>query len=162
MVASRFNQRKPGAWPGRVHSGFWDSYMRCSKVLGVVEDRWLRQSPHKSLIITVTGHSGGGAVGALLAGKAGRDLSGRVRLITFGSPMVGDAELCSGLHLELHRRVYNRSDPVPQLFPGSYVHLGQGDLVQDVDLEDNLSAGWGSGFLASHAAFSFDGREVYC
>ena len=143
-----------------MHAGFWDSYMRCSKVMGAVEDRWLRQSPHKSLVVTVTGHSGGGAVGALLAAKAGRDLSGHVRLITFGSPMVGDAEFCASTRLELHRRVYNRSDPVPQLFPGGYVHLGQGDPAQDVDLQDNLVRL--DGFLASHATFCFDGREVYC
>lgn len=123
---------QPWRGNGRVHSGFRDAL---DAVWSDVESR-LR---HVQRPLVITGHSQGAAL-ATLSGA----LFPAAELITFGSPLVGDADF--GQDLASARRYVNCQDivcrlPHPDLpLLGGYQHVGQllyldsdGDISQPSD-----------------------------
>lgn len=77
---------KPGV--GRVHSGF----SRAALGLWPQVESWLNGPARQRSSLLICGHSLGAAIATLLAGPANAD-----RLITLGSPRVGDRAFCSAL-----------------------------------------------------------------
>lgn len=112
----------PTTWrgPGQVHGGFCDAFMQVERDL----DDWLaRYAPSSRLI--VTGHSLGAALATL---AAARWVTRRPRLVTMGSPRVGDSRFCDSLEGLVMRRYVHCADGVvdlpPALPPGNYRHAG--------------------------------------
>ncbi|SAK74243.1 Lipase (class 3) [Caballeronia temeraria] len=103
---------------GRVHKGFAGA---ARSVLPEVE-RWLEhtQAARKRLILT--GHSLGAAIATLYASLIAPD-----RLITIGSPRVGDAAFVATLAGSDMMRLVDCCDVVTELPPevGGYVHAGE-------------------------------------
>lgn len=66
---------------GQVHEGFWKAYQSLDARI----EAWLRSVRPRRLI--VTGHSLGAAMATLMAARRPD-----ARLVTFGSPLVGDSE----------------------------------------------------------------------
>lgn len=105
--------------PGKVHSGF---RLALSAVKPQV-DAWLADLGDTPL--TITGHSLGAAMATVLA--AGRIGAGRdIRLVTFGSPLVGDRRFAAALEAGAEiRRYVDCSDIVTTLpFWWPYRHAG--------------------------------------
>ncbi|MBM4263101.1 MAG: lipase family protein [Deltaproteobacteria bacterium] len=77
----------PRQWPlgGRAHAGFCTAFNRLCAAL----DHWLIDHPGRRLL---TGHSLGGALATLAA-----SVYKPARLITFGTPRVGDGDFCAAL-----------------------------------------------------------------
>ena len=99
---------------GRVHSGFADALQRIWSFVGVaLQDL--------TTPVWCTGHSLGGALATLAASRAEVE-----KLITFGSPRVGDAAFRDMLatHVPAAKRYVNCSDAVPQVPPAPYRHYG--------------------------------------
>ena len=67
--------------PGRVHEGFWKAYQSLAEPI----EAWLQSVAPRRLIIT--GHSLGAGMATVMA-----VLRPDSRLVTFGSPLVGDSE----------------------------------------------------------------------
>lgn len=67
--------------PGRVHEGFWKAYQSLADHI----EKWLESVGPRRLIIT--GHSLGAGMATVMAA-----LRPEARLVTFGSPLVGDSE----------------------------------------------------------------------
>lgn len=121
---------------GKVHRGFKEA----------LEEVWPDLLPHISKIqekgckIWVTGHSLGGALATLFAGRYGN-----VRgVYTFGSPRVGNEVFKEHLGVEIYRFV-NNHDIVPRLPPpGVYVHVGKlkfidrDGVVRDTTIENEV------------------------
>lgn len=97
-------------WPDqRVHRGFYRGYLS-------VRDELLAQLADTNEPIFVVGHSLGGAVGLLAAVDINFNLGKRVKLVTLGSPRVGNApfvEACQR-RIESHIRLVHGWDPVPR------------------------------------------------
>lgn len=96
-----------GDYEGRVHAGF-STVLSASwqEILGALEHA-------RGLPLLVTGHSMGGALGALAATR----LAGRkepLRVYTFGSPRFGDVRFCESYRTPTFRMV-NHLDIVPEL-----------------------------------------------
>jgi hypothetical protein len=91
---------------GRVHAGFWRAL---SGVRASIDD-WLCSHPHNRL--TMTGHSLGAGLATLLAG-----LNPNAELVTFGSPLVGDAEFTAAMFGRQIRRYVDCTDLVTALPP---------------------------------------------
>ena len=85
----------------RVHGAFYDAYATVAAAV-----RQLAQSEPLAAdeALIITGHSLGGALAALAANDlgtrmhAGRQPRARMRLLTFGKPVVGDAAFAAGVH----------------------------------------------------------------
>lgn len=91
---------------GRVHSGFWRSL---EMILEEVR-AWLKSVEYARL--TITGHSLGAAMATLLA-----TLEPKARLVTFGSPRVGDADFAAALEGRDVRRYVDTIDAVTGMPP---------------------------------------------
>lgn len=116
---------------GKVHRGFREA----------LDKVWPDLLPHirkiqeKGCKIWVTGHSLGGALATLFAGRYG-NVQG---VYTFGSPRVGNEGFKEDLDVEMYRFVNNR-DIVPRLPPpGLYVHVGELKFIdRDGSLRDTM------------------------
>ena len=102
---------------GRVHKGFAGA---ARSVLPEVK-QWLAQTQAARKRLIVTGHSLGAAIATLYA-----SLIAPERLITIGSPRVGDAAFVATLAGIDMTRLVNCCDVVTELPPevGGYVHAG--------------------------------------
>jgi len=107
----------PRNWPngGRVHDGFCEAFNRIWSKM----DPWIEAHPGRLLF---TGHSLGAALATLAA-----SVRKPSRLITFGSPRVGDAEFVSTLGGVEILRYVDCCDIVTQLPPemAGFSHCGQ-------------------------------------
>ena len=106
---------------GRVHRGFKRE----------VDDLWPRLEQAlvtNTRTLWFTGHSLGGAMAAICAGrcKLSHIRSNPRALVTFGSPRIGNRRYVNYVHLEAHRWV-NNNDIVVRLPPAllGYRHKGQ-------------------------------------
>jgi hypothetical protein len=115
---------------GRVHKGFADSFLG---LLPKLEEFLARTANATPLVLT--GHS----LGAALATLAASIFPG-CRLITFGSPRVGDAEFVSASKAAQVERYVDCSDVVTAVPPEvlEYVHLGQ---MRYIDRDGGLQIG---------------------
>jgi hypothetical protein len=102
---------------GRVHSGFAKA---ARSVLPQIQ-QWTKQHREISKLI-LTGHSLGGAVATLLASELNP-----TRLVTIGSPRVGDHEFAASLQGVAIERIVNCCDAVTDVPPelSMYTHVGQ-------------------------------------
>ncbi len=103
---------------GRVHEGFARA---ARSVFGAV-DRWLLAARAPGTRLVVTGHSLGAAIATLYA-----SVLAPKRLVTIGSPRVGDADFVATLTGIDITRFVDCCDIVTQLPPqiGGYVHAGE-------------------------------------
>jgi hypothetical protein len=104
--------RTAWAGKGKVHRGFWKSLREALTPI----QTWLDSTPHSRLI--VTGHSLGAALATLLAG-----LRSEAELVTFGSPLVGNAEFVASLAGRKMTRYVDCLDLVTRVPPLIYQHL---------------------------------------
>jgi len=120
----------PSERGGRVHRGFVEAL---EEVWGPRdEDEGLEAyldglcgDGHRK--VWFTGHSLGGALATLAAGRHGH----APEVYTFGSPRVGDSEYVEGLDIPVYRFVNGR-DVVPKLpVRGSYRHAGVEKYIDD-------------------------------
>jgi hypothetical protein len=119
----------PTAWAGRgkVHSGFWGSL---KEALDPIQT-WLDGARPSRLI--VTGHSLGAAQATLLAG-----IRSEAELVTFGSPLVGDADFVASFAGRKITRYVDCLDLVTRVPPLIYRHL---DGLQYIDRHGKVHAG---------------------
>jgi hypothetical protein len=99
---------------GRVHAGFLDAYQSIAQPIA----DWLAATDHRRLVLT--GHSLGAAM-ATVAAATRPD----ARLVTFGSPLVGDAGFARLFAGNDIRRYVDCADLVTSVPPGllGYVHV---------------------------------------
>lgn len=97
---------KPHVRNGRVHTGFSSRYLDIQSQV----QSWLNQFP--GYMLTLTGHSLGGAL-ATVAAAAFLD----ARLVTFGSPRVGDVRFANLFRKRAVERYVNCLDGVSWLAP---------------------------------------------
>jgi hypothetical protein len=118
-------------FPGRVHAGFARSFLGLLPELEQFVKDAAVQPP-----LVLTGHS----LGAALATLAASVFPG-CRLVTFGSPRVGDAAFANGSLATAVERYVNCSDLVTEVPPGEllgYAHLGQ---MRYIDRDGGLHHG---------------------
>lgn len=105
----------PTKWKGTglVHSGFWLAL----KNIWPEIDAWLDSIKCRKLVLT--GHSLGAALATLLA-----DLKPSAELVTFGSPLVGNAMFAAAFKGRSVRRYVDCTDIITHVPPPPYfVHL---------------------------------------
>jgi triacylglycerol lipase len=118
-------------WPegGRVHSGF-------ATALSVVKDQVRTAIETTQSQVVVTGHSLGAALATLVASQFRS-----IRLYTFGSPRVGDAEFVATISRDRHRRYVDYLDAVTTVPPPAellrYAHLEPATFI---DEQGNMQA----------------------
>ncbi|MGD9759693.1 MAG: lipase family protein [Comamonas sp.] len=97
-------------WPGSIHHGF----LRAAEVLWHDVKAWLDGEGGQRSSLLVCGHSLGGAIATLIAMRAGAN-----RLITIGTPRVGDQTFVNALEGSgiKRARVVDSSDVVTQIPP---------------------------------------------
>ncbi|KAM3127265.1 hypothetical protein pb186bvf_020633 [Paramecium bursaria] len=103
----------------KVHSGFKDAYLTLKAQVFEQFDIYRKQYPTAQ--IHVTGHSLGGAMATLLAVDIAR-LGFQVRLVTLGSPRVGDPSFYDYFQKQpiSHFRLVHEADIVPHLPPHTF------------------------------------------
>ncbi|HEV8582865.1 MAG TPA: lipase family protein [Thermoanaerobaculia bacterium] len=105
------------AWPqgGRVHKGF----KRALELVRKDVVNWIEQ--HRPRRLLLTGHSLGAALSTLLASLRNPD-----RLVTFGSPAVGDHDFAATLPANTARRYVDCCDLVTRVPPENFgfEHVG--------------------------------------
>jgi triacylglycerol lipase len=128
----QFNDIKAdlNVWPkksllaGRVHLGF---EKEVSKLWELVKHQVLdvrfNQTLQKNRKLFVTGHSLGGAMATIVAGR----LPSVTCLCTFGSPKVGNREYCKS-NITNHIRFVNNNDIVPSVPPAIFTYKHHGEL----------------------------------
>ena len=112
-------------WPeaaGSVHGGF----ARAARSLMPEIAAWMKRADVVPARLTLTGHSLGAAI-ATLAASAWKPS----RLITIGSPRVGDAAFAAALAGVSCTRIVDCCDAVTELPPalGHYVHVGPATYI---------------------------------
>ena len=147
---------------GRFHSGF------LSRAVAFPADKILNDEAYRNRDIVVCGHSLGGAVATIVAvvlmleverrRKAGADDGRNVACVTFGAPLVGDADLrtfceTNGLAGNLFHFVSDQ-DPVPRLL--SYAHSLSALSAQ----LDNQVRSLTTAFSTPEAASFYEHRRV--
>jgi hypothetical protein len=118
-------------FPGRVHAGFARSFLG---LLPQLEAFMLETAGAAMLVLT--GHSLGGALATLAA-----SVFPGARLVTFGSPRVGDARFASGTLAAQVERYVDCTDVVTEVPPErllGYAHLGP---MRYIDREGVLHTG---------------------
>jgi hypothetical protein len=122
------------AWTGdgQVHEGFVDALSKVQKELGTA------LPPVGSGSILITGHSLGAGL-ATLAAAALRER--HPRLITFGSPRVGDADFARSIAADSVARFVNCCDLVTRVPPEKFDPGHIGPLLGDLTGERVLSLG---------------------
>ncbi|KAI9738707.1 MAG: hypothetical protein M1834_008212 [Cirrosporium novae-zelandiae] len=103
----------------QAHSGFWDSWESArgdilSSIESAIDD-------YSGYTLVVTGHSLGGAIATLAAAEL-RNAGYTAALYTYGSPRVGNEELCTYITDQSggNYRVTHYDDPVPRLPPHAW------------------------------------------
>lgn len=102
----RFNYSRPSAavfGPGlpaaaRVHTGFHAAYLSVAQAVREAVDEAIASHPPSGAQpwrLVVTGHSLGGALAVLGAYDLAQRYPGRVSMVTFGSPRVGNSEFAA-------------------------------------------------------------------
>ncbi len=125
----------PTSWPGggRVHGGFAGAFER---VKGLTLTAIGGSGSGRKVF--VTGHSLGAALATLAA-----SLAPEVRLVTFGSPRVGDSAFTSLIAPGRHIRFVDYLDVVTRLPPDqalNFVHAGGGHFIdRDGTIQAELS-----------------------
>jgi triacylglycerol lipase len=119
----------PTGWAGRgkVHSGFWGSLQEALDPILT----WLDSALPSRLIIT--GHSLGAAQATLLAG-----IRREAELVTFGSPLVGDADFAASFAGRKMARYVDCLDLVTRVPALIYRHL---DGLQYIDRHGKIHQG---------------------
>lgn len=125
LINAQFRMVKAAGWgEARLHQGF----VRAASAIWPAVEEWLSQSAAQRLL--VCGHSLGAAVATLIAWRA-RHLGFATRLVTIGSPRVGDERFAasfdaSGIDA---LRIVDGLDIVTRVPPSSlgfdYRHVGQ-------------------------------------
>lgn len=118
----------PVKWPdgGRVHWGFRKAWrVLASEVAG-----WLRDNPQAEII--ATGHSLGGAIATLFAATYPE-----ASLVTFGCPLVGNAQFTARFEQRDVRRYRNCRDLVARIPPDWVIYRQLGGL-RYIDRNGNL------------------------
>ena len=123
-IRQNFKTRPVRLGEGSVHRGYFDGAWALWPQIA-------NHLAHLALPVTLTGHSMGGAIATVLAGllqaEARHMQSGgppvATQLVTFGSPMVGDAELVAWLKVP-HSRYVNGHDAATLWPPVSAVRYG--------------------------------------
>lgn len=102
---------------GRVHQGF----ARATRSIFASVNQWLEQTQAARRRLVLTGHSLGAAIATLFASVILPD-----KLVTIGSPRVGDANFVAILAAIDMTRLVDCCDVVTELPPevGGYVHAG--------------------------------------
>lgn len=119
-----FHSVESEEWPGRVHHGF----LNAAEALWPDVKAWLdgEASTRKSLLIC--GHSLGAAIATLIAMR-----SGAKRLITIGTPRIGDETFVKALETSAitRTRIIDSNDIVTQIPPKflGYRHPSGGVLI---------------------------------
>ena len=122
----------PWAAGGTVHGGFAGAFGRVKEpVLAAINGATSGQT------VLVTGHSLGAALATLAA-----SLASKVRLVTFGSPRVGDSAFTSLIGADRHDRFVDFLDAVTRIPPDGllgFVHGNRGHFIaRDGTLQRNL------------------------
>jgi triacylglycerol lipase len=119
----------PTSWAGvgKVHTGFW---LSLAEALGQIQS-WLDNVRPSRLI--VTGHSLGAAQASLLAA-----LRKQAKLVTFGSPLVGDDGFAASFSGREVARYVDTIDIVTRVPPLIYRHL---DGLQYIDRHGKIHPG---------------------
>jgi hypothetical protein len=148
------------AWdhgPGRVHSGFRNT----ATGLWPAVQRWLDGPASGRRQLLVCGHSLGAAIATLLAVPAGA-----TRLVTIGSPRVGDADFVAGLEsatLLTVTRIVDCCDVVTEVPPAAIGFEHAGSLVY-VDRDGRVSADTSRAFIdddRAHARQDYLARHAF-
>ncbi len=109
----------PPGFPGRVHFGFYKSFMRLWQVLGpAIHDHVSTHPLGSQARLYVTGHSKGGAVCALVAWRLKVDFPQlRITVRAFAPARVGDARFAAAYNRTIadHVRYEYDDDVVPHL-----------------------------------------------
>lgn len=115
------NIAKVPYYTGRVHAGFFHEF---SEVWDQVKAHVVELFPQKPSLF-VTGHSLGGAVATLMAAAIAAEMKTSVRVVTFGSPRVGDAEFASFYNALVPdtTRVVHDKDLVPRVPVFGFEHV---------------------------------------
>ncbi len=142
---------------GRVHAGFAKLW---TKARGEVRD--LVASVQGDLLIT--GHSLGAALATLAAIEALQTpRKGIMELVTFGSPRVGDQELCDLVPAERSRRYVNCCDLIARVPPERFDRATLEALFTELAAPDGAKplaeVGIHNGAKALSAALSFLGLQ---
>ncbi|MBI3346399.1 MAG: lipase family protein [Burkholderiales bacterium] len=105
-----FHSATSNDWPGNIHHGF----LRAAEALWHDVKAWLDGEGAQRKRLLVCGHSLGAAIATLIAMKAGAS-----RLITIGTPRVGDQTFVSALEGSgiKHTRIVDSTDVVTQIPP---------------------------------------------
>ncbi len=107
---------QPPGFPGKIHFGFYKSFMRLwDKLNGPVR---AAVNAHPSKTIYVTGHSKGGAICALVAWRLQVDFPGhKIVVRAFAPARVGDGAFASAYNARIkdHQRYEYDDDIVPHL-----------------------------------------------
>jgi triacylglycerol lipase len=116
----------PVSWdgPGKVHEGFLRAYESLSPSI----EEWLGSEPPRRL--AVTGHSLGAAMAALMAVRS-RDPE--VELVTFGCPLVGNAEFCAALDRRAKVARYVDCSDIVTTVPYTWLGYAQGAKARYID-----------------------------
>lgn len=136
---------------GQTHKGFTDLYGRAVRNTVLETTRGL--SAAKTL--TVTGHSLGGAIATLCAlDLAANSKFRRPRIVTFGSPRVGDPAFVNAFRRYVRDsvRIYNANDWIPHFPPRSVLGFHYRHVGRPVELRFNRGSP-----LANHRIASYFG-----
>jgi hypothetical protein len=129
---------------GMVHKGFLEAFNSVRDL--IIKYVYPLVKLGKPCRVLVTGHSLGGALATLTMAYLMLDSFdqedfpeniSQVRTVTFGNPKVGDAKFCEFVTEKMKEnpkfsivRLYNESDPVPQVPPDEcYVHCVQATAI---------------------------------
>lgn len=141
--------------PGMTHEGFTNQLNRVYDELAAKLKEVF--PPDSGMLLYITGHSLGAALGTLMAARLAADKTCGVHAVhTFGSPRVGDRDFAKNYELILGHctyRIVNAEDLVtrvpPRIIAGTawhYDHVGQ-VVFFDSDGRMKLSAGFWERFL---------------
>ena len=113
---------QPPGFPGKVHLGFYKSFMRLWLKLGPIvhekADAWVAANPGSPLTLFVTGHSKGGAICALVAWRLRLDYpNAKLVVRSFAGARIGDDQFAGAYNAAIpdHIRYEYDDDIVPHL-----------------------------------------------
>jgi len=126
----------------KSHRGFYKQFIAMKDDLDrIVHPLWNEMKNKPNAKIIVTGHSLGAAIATLYAAYLHKVLNlpqgqGKIILVAFGSPRVGNKQLVSQINQDIgvHNiyRVNFKSDPIPKTPPliFGYRHVGEKRIVE--------------------------------
>lgn len=120
--------RDPEPIGGRVHQGFQGELDKLwMDIIQDVNNGITNNKLHQYL--TVCGHSLGGAMATLAAGRLHKSETKPIALYTFGSPRVGNRRWLKQVKDLTHYRCVNNNDVVPKVPPAFMLYKHHGDLT---------------------------------